>query len=163
MSERADAHIHLFDGGYQDSFVKRLSRPIDEAVCYLSLAADYGVKSALVVGYADAPWAVGNNCYLSKMATEYDWVYPVAYFDPAKPPTTEDLELLKKNRFVGLSFYIFGSERTENLLRISDEVWAWLCSHQWLVSVNSKGNDWTVWLEVLRRHSELRLIVSHDG
>ncbi len=163
MSERADAHIHLFEGGYQDSFVKRLGRPIDEAVVYASLAKDHGVKAALIVGYADVPWAVENTRFLKQMVAEYDWVYPAAYFDPSDPPAMEDLEQLKAEGFVGLSFYIFGPERVRALLNISDEVWRWLASSRWLVSVNSKGKDWRAWQEVLRRHPELRLVVSHMG
>ena len=163
MAERADAHIHLFEGGYQDSFVKRLGRPIDEAVCYVSLAEDHGVKAALVVGYADVPWAAENTRYLTRMVAQYDWVCPVAYFDPAKPPTADDLEQLKAEGFVGLSLYIFGQERIDALLCISDDVWMWLSSKRWLVSVNSKGEDWTAWQEILQRHGQLRLVVSHLG
>jgi L-fuconolactonase len=163
MYERADAHIHLFEGGYQDSFMKRLGRPIDEAVVYASLARDHGVTAALVVGYADVPWAAGNTRFLTQMVAEYDWVYPAAYFNPAEPPTTEALEQLQANGFVGLSFYIFGRERVDALLGISDDVWRWLVSRRWLISVNSKGDDWNAWQEVLGRHPELRLVVSHLG
>ncbi len=163
MSERADAHIHLFEGGYQDSFVKRLGRPIDEAVCYASLAEDHGVKAALVVGYADVPWAAENNRYLARMVAQYDWVHPVAYYDAGEPPTTDDLERLRSGGFVGLSFYIFGQERVDALLSISDEVWSWLTSRQWLISVNSKGEDWAAWQTILQQHGELRLLVSHLG
>ena len=163
MSERADAHIHLFEGGYQDSFMKRLNRPVDEAVVYASLARDHGVTAALIVGYADVPWAAENTRYLTQMVAEYDWVHPAAYFDAAEPPTTDELTRLQADGFVGVSFYIFGQERVDALLRISDEVWNWLVSKRWLVSVNSKGDDWYAWQEVLRRHPELRLAVSHLG
>ena len=163
MSERADAHIHLFEGGYQDSFMKRLNRPVDEAVVYASLARDHGVTAALIVGYADVPWAAENTGYLTQMAKQYDWVHPAAYFDAAEPPTTDELTRLQADGFVGVSFYIFGQERVDALLSISDEVWAWLVSKRWLVSVNSKGDDWNAWQEVLTRHPELRLVVSHLG
>lgn len=163
MSERADAHIHLFEGGYQDSFMKRLKRPVDEAVVYASLAKDHGVKAALIVGYADVPWAAENTRFLTQMVAEYDWVYPAANFDPSDPPTIEALAQLQADGFVGVSFYIFGPERVDALLGISDEVWAWLASRRWLVSVNSKGDDWNAWQEVLGRHPELRLVVSHLG
>ena len=163
MSERADAHIHLFEGGYQNSFMKRLGQPIDEAVVYASLAKDHGVKAALIVGYADVPWAAENTRFLTQMVAEYDWVYPAAYFNPAEPPTTEALAKLQANGFVGLSFYIFGRERVDALLGISDDVWRWLVSRRWLISVNSKGDDWNAWQEVLGRHPELRLVVSHLG
>ena len=163
MSERADAHIHLFEGGYQDSFMKRLGRPVDEAVVYASLAGDHGVKAALIVGYADVPWAAENTRYLKQMAAEYDWVYPAAYFDPSDPPKIEALAQLQADGFVGVSFYIFGPERVDALLAIPDEVWQWLVSRRWLVSVNSKGDDWNAWQDVLARHPELRLVLSHLG
>lgn len=163
MSERADAHIHLFEGGYQDSFMKRLGRPVDEAVVYASLAKDHGVKAALIVGYADVPWAAENTRFLTRMVAEYGWVHPAAYFDPSEPPTIEALAQLRADGFVGVSFYIFGPERVDALLGISDEVWAWLVSRRWLVSVNSKGDDWNAWQDVLGRHPELRLVVSHLG
>ncbi|MCE2441463.1 MAG: amidohydrolase [Candidatus Latescibacteria bacterium] len=163
MSERADAHIHLFEGGYQESLMKRFGRPVDEAVVYASLAKDHGVRAALIVGYADVPWAAENTGYLTQMEKQYDWVHPAAYFDAAEPPTTDELTRLQAHGFVGVSFYIFGPERVAALLAISDEVWAWLASRRWLVSVNSKGDDWYAWQEVLRRHPELRLVVSHLG
>ena len=163
MSERADAHIHLFEGGYQDSLMKRFGRPVDEAVVYASLAKDHGVKAALIVGYADVPWALENTRYLTQMVKQYDWVHPAAYFDASEPPTTEELTRLQADGFVGVSFYIFGQERVDALLSISDEVWNWLVSNRWLVSVNSKDDDWNAWQEVLTRHPELRLVVSHLG
>ena len=163
MSERADAHIHLFEGGYQDSLMKRFGRPVDEAVVYASLAKDHAVKAALIVGYADVPWALENTRYLTLMVKQYDWVHPAAYFDASEPPTTEELTRLQADGFVGVSFYIFGQERVGALLSISDEVWSWLVSKRWLVSVNSKDDDWNAWQEVLTRHPELRLVVSHLG
>ena len=163
MSERADAHIHLFEGGYQESLMKRFGRPVDEAVVYASLANDHGVEAALIVGYADVPWAAENTRYLTQMVKQYDWVHPAAYFDASAPPTTEELTRLQADGFVGVSFYIFGQDRVDALLRISDEVWSWLVSKRWLVSVNSKGDDWNAWQEVLGRHPELRLVVSHLG
>ena len=163
MSERADAHIHLFEGGYQDSLMKRFGRPVDEAVVYASLAKDHGVKAALIVGYADVPWALENTRYLTQMVKQYEWVHPAAYFDASEPPTTEELTRLQADGFVGVSFYIFGQERVDALLGISDEVWNWLVSKRWLISVNSKDDDWNAWQEVLTRHPELRLVVSHLG
>ena len=163
MSERADAHIHLFEGGYQDSLMKRFGRPVDEAVVYASLAKDHGVRAALIVGYADVPWALENTRYLTQMVKQYEWVHPAAYFDASAPPTTEELTRLQADGFVGVSFYIFGQERVDALLGISDEVWNWLVSKRWLISVNSKDDDWNAWQEVLTRHPELRLVVSHLG
>ena len=63
MSERADAHIHLFEKGFQGSFTGRPGVQIDEAALYDSLAKDHNVKQALIVGYEGHDWAAGNNAY----------------------------------------------------------------------------------------------------
>ena len=34
MNERADAHIHLFEGGYRGSWTGRPGVDLDEAACY---------------------------------------------------------------------------------------------------------------------------------
>lgn len=164
MADRADAHIHLFEGGFQgNSFMKRLSMPVDEAVCYNSLAADHNVKAALIVGYSDAPWCANNHGYLAQMATQYDWVRPATYIDPNQPPSIDKLEQFKTQRFVGVTFYIFGPDQVAALKAIPSEFWTWLTDHHWLVSVNSKGEDWTAWHDVLDRHPELRVVISHLG
>ena len=163
MPERADAHIHLFEKGFNDSFTKRPGVEIDEVACYASIAGDHGVRAALVVGYEGDSWYHNNNDFLARTALEHDWVRPVAYMDPVNPFDLDKLNRLKEEGFVGISCYIFGQERTHALSRVEDEVWAWINEHRWLVSVNSSGGDWSAWLAVLERHRELRLIVSHLG
>ena len=164
MPDRADAHIHLFEGGFQgSSFMKRLNMPIDEAVCYDSLAADHNVKAALIVGYSDASWCADNHDYLVQMVAQYNWVRPATYIDATQPPTVEDLERFKSQGFVGVVFYIFGPERVTALKAIPDDFWTWISDHHWLVSVNSKGKDWTAWHDILNRHTQLRILISHLG
>ena len=164
MTKRADAHIHLFEGGYQgESFVGRPGVEIDEAACYASLAKDHHVQAALVVGYSAEPWAAANHHFLTRMAAQYDWIRPVTYVEPVEPPTIEALERFKTQGFIGLSLYIFGQDKVSALLRIPNELWAWLTKQRWLVSVNSRGGDWSAWLRILQRHGDLRLIVSHLG
>ncbi len=163
MPDRADAHIHLFEGGYGGSFAARPGVRIDEAACYASLAADHGVTAALIVGYTDAPWARTNTEYLARMVQEHAWVRPLAYVDPAQPPTVENLERLRSQGFCGISLYISGEERVDALLRIPGEVWDWLTVGRCLVSVNSSGKDWGAWSKILERYGDLTLIVSHVG
>jgi L-fuconolactonase len=120
MTERADAHIHLFEGGYQgESFVGRPGVEIDEVACYASLAKDHHVQAALVVGYSAEPWATANHLFLTRMAAQHDWIRPVTYVEPVEPPTIEALERFRAQGFI--------------------------------------------WLKILQRHGELRLIVSHLG
>ncbi len=164
MTPRADAHIHLFKGGYKGgSFASRPGVKLDEAACYASLAQDHNVSAALIVGYAGAPWCARNTQYLTQVATEYDWVRPAASVNPAKPPTVKTLEEWRSAGFVGITLYISGPEAVEALQSIPDEVWQWLVTHRWLVSVNSRGKDWSAWSEILEDHGELRLVASHLG
>src|SRR5690242_8654931 len=101
MTDRADAHIHLFDGGFQGgSFTKRPGVRIDEAALYASIAHDHHVMKALVVGFEGAEWAVGNNAFIAKKAAELPWVAPVAYVDPARPPSLDVLEHFRAQKFV---------------------------------------------------------------
>ena len=163
MPDRADAHIHLFEGGFRGSFTARPGVTIDERALYASLAKDHGVKAALVVGYEGHDWAKGNNAYIGKLAAEHEWVRPVAFFDPAKPPTLDALEELRRDRFVGLSFYVFEDAGVKAVQAVDDHVWAWLDARRWTVSLNSKGPAIRGWEPVLERHKNLRLTLSHLG
>ena len=53
--------------------------------------------------------------------------------------------------------YSSGCER----VLVDAAVWAWLEKRRWLISVNSKGARWAVFVPVLERHPQLRLLVSH--
>jgi L-fuconolactonase len=163
-SPKADAHIHLFDGGYQHAFTGRPGVRVDEAACYESLMRDHDIDAALVVGYAAEPWCTDNTAHLAKMAATHPWVRPAAFVHLDRPPpTVYELDRLRDQRFAGLSFYVFGDAARESLLRIPDELWRWASERRWLISVNSRGADWRGWLPILQKHSELRVLVSHLG
>lgn len=164
MHHRADAHIHLFEGGYQGgSFAARPGVLIDEAACYESLAKEHDVEAALVVGFAEQPWCTGNNAYLARVAKEYRWVKPAAYVDPANAPDVEQLEQWRQQGFVGISLYIVNEQRVDGLRHLPDSFWSWMITHRWLVSVNSRGKNWAAWLPILQRHGDLRMLISHHG
>lgn len=163
MPERADAHIHLFEGGFQSGFTKQPGVRIDEPACYGSLAADHGVSAALVVGFCGNEAYADNNEFLARMAAEHAWVRPVAYFDAQTPPPLEQLDARRKQGFVGVSIYVFSQESVDALQQIPDEFWSWLVDHDSLVSVNSRGEFWTAWLPILQRHGDLHVVLSHCG
>ena len=49
---KADAHIHLFEGGYQEgSLTSRPGVEVDELHCYQSLMNDHHIETALVGGF----------------------------------------------------------------------------------------------------------------
>ena len=163
MYDRADAHIHLFRGGYRRAFVGRPGVRLDEAACYDSLAREQGVRCALVVGYAAEAWCADNNAWIAEQGRRYPWVRPLAYVDPIQPLGVTQMERLADSGYVGLSMYILGSARARALRGLSAEVWSWLVERQWLVSVNSRGTLWLAWRDILEQHGELRLLISHQG
>lgn len=164
MPDRADAHIHLFARGFQgESFAGRPGVTLDEAACYASLAQEHNIRHALVVGYEADPWAKGNNAYLAGLARQHDWVRPVAYVNPATPPTVEQLNAWRTQRFVGVSFYVFDEAVVEALHAMPEAVWHWLEGHRWLISVNAREEHWRAWRPVLERHPKLRLMIAHLG
>ena len=163
MAERADAHIHLFEGSFQGGFAHRPGVNIDEAACYASLATEHDVAAALIVGYAGQPCYANNAEFLARMAAEHTWVRPAAYFEPQTAPDITKLEGLRQQGFVGLSFYIFDQEKIDALHALSDEFWSWLVEHGWLLSVNSNPEHWQAWKPILQRHGDLHLVMSHLG
>ncbi|MFV2066096.1 MAG: amidohydrolase [Pirellulales bacterium] len=164
MTERADAHIHLFEGGYQGgSFAHRPGVTLDEAQLYESLAKEHAVHTALVVCYEGQRWAAGNNDHVGALTSQHAWIRPVAFVDPAHPPSIGQLQQWQANRFVGISLYILTQEDVDAVGSVPDSIWSWIADHRWLVSVNSRGAMWSAWPAILRRHEGLRIVLSHVG
>ena len=162
MADRADAHIHLFERALPETFSARPGVRIDQAACYDSLAAEHDVAAALVVCYEASAGNERNNDYVARRKGEFAWIRPVAYVDPVAPPSVEQLERWRVQGFVGLAIFI-DAGNAEALLRIADPVWQWMTTHRWLLSVNSKGESWSVFKRVLDRFEDLRLLISHLG
>jgi L-fuconolactonase len=161
---RADAHIHLFETSFLlGSFTARPGVRIDEVLLYKSLADSHGVKAALVVGWAGAPWAAGNSAFLARIVGSHSWVHPTAYVDVPETLTVATLEERRQQGFVGISFYIHTPGKAGGLALVPNEVWQWFTAHRWLISVNSAPAHWPAWVPVLRRYPELRIVMSHLG
>ena len=110
MTRRADAHIHLFAGGYKGgSFASRPGVSMDEAACYDSPAREHDVAAALVVGYGAEDWCAENNAYLAEQSPRYDWIHPVAYVAMDSAAAVQDLENLQEQGF-GVSMYVLGDD-----------------------------------------------------
>lgn len=164
MSERADAHIHVFEGGYAGGgFTSRPGVSIDEAACYDSLAEEHGVRAALVVGYESFDWCAANNEHLAAIRGEYDWLNPVAFVHNDRGIDRAELERLRAQGFVGISLYLSAEDDCGVLTTITEDCWKWLVANRWLISVNSRGDAWRAWMPLLERYPDLRLIVAHLG
>lgn len=164
MPNRADAHLHFFFPGYVARLPPECRRvQPDEVTLYAALAQQHNIRQVLAVAYEDDTYA-GNNHYLAQLAAKHDWIRPTWFVHDPPKLTVEMLENLRRQRFVGLSLYLFWEELEEGPLpRVPDEVWSWLARNRWLVSVNSRGKRWSAWNAVLERHPDLHLLVSHLG
>ena len=161
---RADAHIHLFEGGFRgESLNQHLHVHLEEATAYSLLMKSFDVEAALVIGYAGEVWCETNNTFLADKVRDHTWVRPTAYVDLAEWPTVEKLEGWKKQGFVGISMYVFDDQAVAALRCTPAAVWDWLIQRRWLISVNSRGSHWSAWSAILEKHAELRLLISHLG
>ena len=163
MARRADAHVHLFAGGYRGSFVGRPGVVVDEASCYASVMADHDLDAALIIGYQGHDWCAENNSYLAEILPHNEWMRPVAFVHLEHQLSVAQLTALQQQGFVGISVYVSGEQGTQGLARIAPACWAWLSAHNWLVSANSIGTTWRAWQPILDQHPDLRLLVSHLG
>ena len=96
---RADAHIHLFRGGFAGD-------GRDEVSWYEELRRGAGVGNALVVGYEGEPRYAGNNAHILALSRRLGWVRPAAYVDVARPPSADRLRRLRSSGFVGWCAYL---------------------------------------------------------
>lgn len=151
----ADSHIHLFENGYQNSGKNTLET-------YFPLIQEFSISRALVIGYEGEPWALGNNAYIANLKKSNLWISPVAFLK-ASDLSLENLESLVDQGFVGISLYVFSDEDFAILQNIENVIWQWLVDKKWLISVNSKGDLWLLWMEVLKRNPTLTLLISHIG
>jgi predicted TIM-barrel fold metal-dependent hydrolase len=151
----ADSHIHLFENGYQNSGENTLET-------YLAIVEKFAISRALVVGYEGEPWAIGNNAYIANLKLTHSWISPLGFLQ-VSDLSLGKLESLANQGFVGISLYIFSNEDASILQDIGDEIWQWLVDKKWLISINSKGDHWLPWLEVLKRNPTLKLLISHIG
>ena len=151
----ADGHIHLFENGYKDSGESEISH-------YEDLIKQHTIKCALVVGYEGESWASGNNAYISSLAQTRSWIHPMAFLEPGNLQVTH-LENLLDLGFEGIALYIFSNQDVTDLQAVDESAWAWLVDHNWMVSVNSKGNFWNVWLDLMSSWPQLILLISHLG
>lgn len=163
MTTRFDAHMHLFETSFAESFTGRGGVSISEIDCYETYRKEFNIEQAIVVGYAAEPWCRENNEYLARLKQNNDWIQPAAFIDFAKGITIAALEGYKASGFIGVSIYATDPASVRAIAQIGDSVWRWIVDHHWLVSVNMRGDTWSVFEPVLQRHADLRLMVSHLG
>ena len=125
---KADAHIHLFEGGYQGgSLTSRPGVEVDELLCYQSLMKDHHIEAALVVGFEGDAFCRQNNDFLAELIPYHPWMYALAYCHlDHQPDLISQLENWKMKGFQGISLYLLEESDYKKLLAIPVEFWEWL-------------------------------------
>lgn len=158
----ADAHIHLFAGGYPGRCGVLFPRG-GELRVYEAFRRAHRVKRALVVGYEGQPWSRGNNRHLERLAARHNWISPLAYCTLTRVPRAREIAAWRKKGFAGLSWYI-ASRKEEAVLRACpDEVWRTLNSWRAVISVNAPAEATGFLREIFSSLPETRILMSHLG
>jgi L-fuconolactonase len=135
--------MHLFRPGFAAALPESCRRvQPDEVTLYRALGEQGGVQQALAVGFEGEPWAAGNNRYLAELAAIHTWIRPVAYVDELARLDVPTLDAWQENGYIGVSMYLFAKHAVSAIALVPDETWAWMMQQHWLVSVNSRGEDW---------------------
>jgi L-fuconolactonase len=102
----ADAHIHLFSGGYAGRLGASPAGG-DELEAYERLRANYQIKCALVVGYEGEARYAGNSREIFSLALERPWIFPLPFLAvAAPPPAVAELRSWREQGAVGYSIYL---------------------------------------------------------
>jgi L-fucono-1,5-lactonase len=108
VSMLADAHVHLFDGGYAGVLEDPPAGP-DELAAYERLRERHGIGCALVVGYEGEPRYAGNTDHVLALAAERSWIAPLGFLH-VTPPTVEQLRAVRDAGGVGFAVYLASDE-----------------------------------------------------
>lgn len=158
----ADAHIHLFAGGYPGRFGALFPRG-GELRVYEAFRRAYQVRRALVVGYEGQPWSRGNNQYLARLAARHAWIAPLAYCTLSRFPRARQIGTWRQKGFAGLSWYITSQNEEDTLRNSPQEVWKMLNAWRAVISVNTTAETAGRLHEIFSRLPETRILVSHLG
>lgn len=158
----ADAHIHLFAGGYPGRFGVLFPRG-EELRIYEAFRRVYQVRRALVVGYEGQHWSRGNNRYIERLAARHAWIAPLAYCALSRVLRARQISTWRQKGFVGLSWYITSQNEEDALRNSSQEVWKMLNAWRAVISVNATAGTAGRLHEIFSRLPETRILVSHLG
>lgn len=153
-----DSHIHLFEHGY------RADRPPDDELMeYARYREQFGISSALVVGYEGDALHHGNNHYLAGVATRHEWVRPLAYLEVERGrKAIETLADLPRSHFVGVSLYVLTDSGATGLASWTTAEWAQV-PEPGIASVNIVPALLPKIAGLAATHPHITFMISHFG
>jgi L-fuconolactonase len=158
----ADAHIHLFSGGYAGQLGASPAGG-DELEVYERLRANYQIECALVVGYEGETRYAGNSREIFSLALERPWMFPLPFLAVAAPPAVAEVRHWREQGAVGYSIYLktesdgitFGNWPANTLAELS--------AQRAILSFNATPAALARAREVIAALDGARVIFSHLG
>ena len=154
---RADAHAHLFRGGYVEGADG--ADPAVDFVGYQKLRIRAGIDVALVVGYTAEPRHRTNNADILRMAKRAHWVQPLAYLDHVAGAA--DAQSALESGFVGVAVY--ATDPTAPVGALLSRILPPLAERRALLSLNVTPDGYGGARRALERHPDVPALLSHLG
>lgn len=153
----ADAHLHLFEGGFAGS--DHLAGA-DELGAYAALRVAHQIDRGLVVGFEGEERFAGNNAYLLDSARTHDWIAPLAYVDPTTD--ADRVDAIINNGFDGVSIYPPAAPDRSYTDWLS-AVLAAADARAAVVSLNVRPTGYRSVADALGDRTDLTVLLSHLG
>lgn len=158
----ADAHMHLFPGGYRRHGHSSLFG-VRELEAYNVLRESHGIERALAIGYEADGLDPSNNRYLRRLAASHDWLSSLAYVDAGSNPNRETAEALLDEGHSGLAIYVPSMLQAQVVRRWPRPIWDLLGQRSALVSFNARPEATQVLLALVRETPDVPFLFSHLG
>ena len=130
----ADAHFHLFRGGFPGVY----GRPLiaNEVDVYEAFRARHGIAAGLVVGYEGEGIDPRNNAYIRELAATRPWMTTVAYVEAKSLPSPAAVTALTAQGHAGLAVYATDTEAATALSQWNPDIWGALSAQNAILSFN---------------------------
>ena len=158
----ADAHLHLFRGGYQG---ERGMPPAgeDEITVYEGLRAHHGIEAGLVVGYEGMPRYVGNNDDILTWSRSRSWLAPLCYLHVDAPPDPGVVGELLDLGYAGFSLYLPDAAAGSALASWPPRVLRVLGDRNAILSLNARPPATALLRAAVTRLAPATVLFSHLG
>lgn len=154
---RADAHIHLFRGGYHAEYNRGWARQ-NELQCYESLREKHGISRALVVGYEGLPQFAGNNADLAEWAQSHHWMAPLFYVDCKTAMAT-----IPPAPFVGIALYPNDEKDVAEISNWAQDIYDNLNQRRAIISLNIAPKLLEMLAPFVEKLESCAILISHLG